>query len=317
MRAIRVLAVCLFAMLAVPSLLRPETLDKIMVVVNNEVITQGEIDKMLGPAYQHYKSMYQGDELIRKLDDTRQAILAQLIDEKLVLSEARKKSIEVDEKDVAKKMEEAQSRFGAKELFEKALAEQRLTPKELKNRFRDQLMARKLIDEHVGSRIIITPVDVSEYYKEHPEEFTQPEEVSIRCILIRATKDRTLAQSAELAARIREQLGNGADFGDLAKAYSEGPGASDGGMMGYKRRGDLLPDIENAVFGLKEGDVSEPVRSSLGIFIFKVDQKRAAKTMTFSEARRFIEEAIYKEKAKEKMKAWVENLKKHAYIAFK
>lgn len=317
MRTIRALSVCLLMILAVLPVLRAETLDKIIVVVNNEVITQGELDKMLAPAYQHYKMQLQGNELLRKLDETRQMILEQLIDEKLILSEARKKNVEIDEKEVAKKMEEAQGRFGSRELFEKALAEQRMTPKELKNRFRDQILTRKLIDEYVGSRIFITPVDVSEYYKKHPEEFTQPEEVSLRCILIKPSRERTLVQSAELAAKVREQIRSGTDFGDLARTYSEGPGASDGGMMGYKKRGELLAEIEDAVFKLKDGEVSEPLHTSLGIFIFKVDERHAAKTMTLSEGRRFIEEAIYRERAKEKMKGWVENLKKHAYIAFK
>jgi len=209
-----------------------EVIDKIIVVVNNEVITQGELDRMLVPLYQRYSSMYQGSELISRLDEARQAILSQIIEEKLILGEAKKLNIEVDEKDVAAKLEESQKRFGSRELFERALAEQRMTPRDLKNKLREQLMIRRLIDQKVGSKIIMTPVDVSEYYRKHMDEFVQPEEVKLWNILIRTKEGADPAKAAELAAQVQKQLKEGGDFASLAKANSEGPGAADGGLMG-------------------------------------------------------------------------------------
>ena len=304
-------------LIASPAFIHGAVVDKIVVVVNNEVITQGEIDRILMPLYYKFKTMYQGEDLLAKLDQARQAILGQLIDEKLMLGEAKKLNIEVDEKEVAAKLSEVQKRFGSKEMLEKALAEQRLTLKDLKAKYREQLMTRKLIDGRVGIKIVITPVEVSEYYRKHSEEFVQAEEVKLRNILIKPTASLSPEKAMELAQDISRMLKNGADFAELARTYSEGPGAADGGAVGYKKRGELLPEVEAAVFNLKEGEATDMIETSLGYLFFKVDEKRPAKNMSLAEARRQIEDAIYMEKSKEKMKGWMEGLKKHAYIAFR
>ena len=314
----RRLSLVLAAILVVsPAILQGAVIDKIVVVVNNEVITQGEIDRVLTPIYYKLKAAYQGEDLIRKLDEVRQAILGQLIDEKLLLGEAKKRNIEIDEKEISAKMSDTQKRFGSREMFERALAEQRMTPKDLKAKYKEQMMTKRLVDEKVGSRVIITPVDVSEYYRQHADEFVQPEEVKVRNILIRPKEDLSPEKALELAEDIARKLKELADFAELARTYSDGPGALDGGLMGYKRRGEFLPEIESAVFNLKEGETSEMLKTELGYFFFKVEEKRSGRKLSLSEARRQIEDVLYGEKAREKMKGWMENLKKHAYIAFK
>lgn len=291
--------------------------DKIAVVVNNEVITQGEIDRMLMPVYQHYKTIYQGQDLVAKLDEARQKIMGQLIEEKLLLGEAKKLNIEVDEKDIAGRISEAQKRFGSKEVFEKALAEQRMTIKDLKAKYRDQLMTRKLVEQKVGARIFITPVEVSEYYRKHAAEFVQSDEILPRNILIRPSQDLPSDKALELAQLIGRRLKEGADFAELARTYSSGPGASEGGLMGYRKRGELAPEIEDVIFNLREGEASEMIQTGMGYFFFKIEEKRQGKSLSLSEARGQIEELLYSEKGREKMKGWVEGLKKNAYIAFR
>jgi peptidyl-prolyl cis-trans isomerase SurA len=291
--------------------------DKIMVVVNNEVITQGEIDRILGPAYEQYKYAFSGKDLIKKLDDARQAVLAQLIEEKLILSEAKKQNIEVDEKDVKAKVEEARKRFSSNEMFEQALDAQRISLKELRVKFKEQLMSRKLVDQKVGSKIFITPNEVVEYYNSHTKDFSKPEEIKISNILIRPKENVRVEKTVDLVVEISKRLKAGSDFAELAKIYSEGPGAKDGGAMGYVKRGDLLPEIEKVVFGMKEGEVSEMIRTKLGYHFFRVDEKKAAEAVSMADARRPIEEALWMGKMKERSKAWIEDLRKHAYIAFK
>jgi parvulin-like peptidyl-prolyl isomerase len=304
-------------MAACPSFLHGAVVDKIVVVVNSEVITQGEIDRVLMPVYFKAKTMYQGEDLMRKLDEARQSILGQLIDEKLMLGEAKKAGIEVDEKEVSARISEIQKRFGSKEMFERALAEQRMTVKDLKAKYRDQIMTKKLVDQKVGARIFITPVDVSEYYRKHSEEFAQPDEVKVRNILIRVKEGVSPEKALELAQEVHKKLIDGADFAELARTHSEGPAASDGGLMGYQKKGDLNPELEAVVFSLKEGETSDVIQTSLGCFIFKIEEKRSARSLNISEARRQIEDAIYSERAREKMKGWLEGLKKNAYIAFR
>ncbi|MDP2913365.1 MAG: SurA N-terminal domain-containing protein, partial [Candidatus Omnitrophota bacterium] len=98
-----------------------EVVDRIEVVINNEVITEAEINRMVAPVYEQYRTMYQGDQLIKKLEEARQKIVAQIIEDKLILSEAKKLNIEVDEKDVSDRIDNTIKRFGSRQSFEKGL----------------------------------------------------------------------------------------------------------------------------------------------------------------------------------------------------
>ena len=292
-----------------------EVIDKIEVVVNDEVITQSEIDRVLAPIYERYKALYKSDELMKKLMEARQKVIEQLIEDKLILTEAKKLNIELDERDIDEKVEETQRNFDSKARFEEALKAQHLSIKDLRARYKDQLMARKLIDQKVGSRIMITPVEISNYYNSHMAAYAQPEAIRLSTILIKVKMDPK--GSAELAKTILDKIRAGADFAELAKSYSEGPNASEGGPMGYIQRGELLPEIEKAVFSLKKGEVSDIIQTSLGYHIFKMEEKRPSRTLLLSEVKREVEDVIFRDKIKEKIKGWVESLKKNAYIAFK
>ena len=145
--------------------------DRIVVVVNNEIITQREVDVMLGPVYGQYRNMYEGEELIGRLEEVREKILKQLIEDRLILSEAKKQNITVEEKDVDAKIDEVRSQIGSEIELENMLNEQNLTLNELRDRYKEKILIRKLIDRKVGARIIITPLEIKDYYNEHKEDF--------------------------------------------------------------------------------------------------------------------------------------------------
>ena len=295
-----------------------EVVDKIVVVVNNEIITQREIDIMQMPIYAQYRSMYKGEELIRKLEDAREKILKQLIEDRLILSEAKRQNINVEQKEVDAKIDELKKKVGSEKDLEGMLGEENLTLKELSERYKEKIMIRKLIDQKVGAKIIITPLEVKNYYNSNANDFLQPEEIKLRTILIKPKEGPGGdAKALELIRDILKRLKEGCDFEGLAKEYSDGQGGSDGGLMGYVKKGDLLPQIENIVYNLQEGQTSGIIQSPLGYHIFKVEEKRARRARELPEMRQEIEEFLYREKANERLKGWIDSLAKSAYIEFK
>jgi len=289
-----------------------EVVDKIEIIVNDEMITRREIDRLLFPIYQRYKTMYDGQDLISKTSEARAKVIEQLIEDKLIYSETKKYKIEIDDKDIEEKIQAAMSKVGGKEEFEKALAEQQITIKELRARYKEQAASRRLIEQKVGVKVTMTPLEVENYYREHMDQFTQPEEVLLRNILIKLGGNP--AKAANLARDISKRLKEGCDFGGLAKIYSQGPAAEDGGLIGYVKRGDMMPEIDGVIFKLKEGEISDIIQTAMGYHIFKVEEKRAGKVVSLKEARRYVEEALFMEKMNHKTKAWVQGLKKNAYI---
>jgi parvulin-like peptidyl-prolyl isomerase len=292
--------------------------DRIVVVVNNEIITQREVDIMLAPVYGQYRNMYKGEELIKMLEDVREKILKQLIEDRLIFSEAKKLNITIEEKEIDARIDEMRSKVGSERELENMLNEQNLTLNELRARYKEKIMIRKLVDQKVGAKIIITPLEVKNYYNGNKDSFMQPEEIRLRSILIKPSKERGGEAGALQAMRgIMKRLKEGCGFEGLAKEYSDAPGADESGSMGYVKKGDLMPQIEEIVFNLKEGEITGIIQSPLGYHIFKVDEKKIRRMRELAEVRQDIEEFLYREKAGQKLKGWIDSLAKSAYIEFK
>ncbi len=294
-----------------------ELVDKVAIVVNDEIITDREIEQQLAPIYEKYKTIYNGPKLVEKLEEAKQKLAQQMIEDRLLYSEAKKQNIEIDEKDIDARIQDMVKKVGSKESFDRALMQQQIALKDLKERYRQQFMIRKLIDKKIGGGTVVTPLEIEAYYNKNSAEFQQPERVKVKNILVSVNKFPDPAKSLALAKDISKRLKEGCDFDGLAKLYSDGPAASEGGLMGYVKRGDLLPEIEKAIFALNPGEVSGIVQSSLGYHIFKVEEKEAPKTLSLPEVRREVEQLVYKSKVDVKIKGWLEGLKKNAYIAFK
>ncbi len=304
-------------MISSPSFARGEVIDKVAIVVNDDIITDREIERQLMPIYEKYKMMYSGSKLVEKLEEAKQKVAQQMIEDRLLYGEAKKQNIEIDEKEIDAKVQDIIKSMGSKETFNRAIMEQQLTVKDLKERYKQQFMIRKVIDRKVGPGVMVTPVEIEAYYNKNLGQYQQPERVKLKNILISIKKFPDPAKALNLAKDLSKRLGEGCDFDGLAKMYSDGPGASDGGLMGYVKRGDLLPEIESVIFRLKQGGVTGVVQTSLGYHIFKVEEKEAPKTLALSEVRHEVEAAVYKSKVDAKIKGWLEGLKKNAYIAFK
>lgn len=293
--------------------------DKIAAVVNDEVITQSEIDRIIYPIYMQYKNVYKSEEeLYKELDKTRAAILRQLIDDRLILCEARKTGITVAEKEIDEMMASAE-----KDLAEKGmnlgtmLKEQNLTQSDLRGKYRDQLMVQKAVDRIVKGRVDIQPSEVSVYYHAHIDEYTQPEQVGVRSIFIRLQSVRTPLESRKLADDIHRMLLEGRDFVELARNYSEDAHKEDGGDFGYVSRDQFLKEIDDAIFSLKPGEISEVVESPIGYHIFNVYDRKDQKVLPFEKVSLKVTEALYRTKAQEKFEEWLEKLRSNAYISIK
>ncbi len=311
------LTVLLLSFLLLKADARCEVVDKVLVVVNDEIITQGEINRVFMPIYAQYANLYTGEELTRKLDEAWKNVMERLVHDKLLLSEARRRKIEVDDREVEAKIDEVRARFPGEKEFEQALAEENVVLKDLERKFRERLMTDRLVELELRKDILVTPNEILLYYKENKEKFKEPKKIKLSAILIRAGENRSEERAGALSGEILERIKKGGDFGSLAKQYSEGPYSSYGGDMGWVEEGELMGRINDLVFSLDEKQVSTILKTNLGFHIFKVEEKKPAREMKFHEAKKQIEHILYNDKTQKKIKNWVDRLKEDAYIAFK
>jgi peptidyl-prolyl cis-trans isomerase SurA len=315
----------LAVLLAVPgpaALTRAEVLDKVAAVVNDEVITQSELDQLLLTVYQQYRQAYAGEQLAQKMNEARMTLLQQMIEDKLVYQESKRLKVTVSEEEINERMEEFKGRFPSEQEFETILARQGLTLTKLRDRYCEQIAIRKLQQYQVQSKILVTPKDIEDYYEVHLADFTQAESVEAKTITVRKSEEAVKAESADPTARkkaedVLRRLYAGEDFETVAREASEDTMASEGGNLGTIKRGDLVENLDEVIFTLKPGELSPILETPMGYHIFRVEKKTEKKVLSLEEMRNKVHDYVYREKSRARFSEWMDDLKKNAYIAIR
>jgi len=165
-------------------------------------------------------------------------------------------------------------------------------------------MTQKLVAYEVKSKVSVSPGEINEYYKAHPEEFEQGDRVNLQHILVRLSS-RSEEEAKLFADSLYQQLKEGKPFDELAKNFSEGSEAKEGGMMGWMEKGQLMGDIDANVFALQAGEITRPIKSSLGYHIFKVVERKQFSVKPLAEVRDKIQEKLFKQKLDKRLDDWI------------
>lgn len=291
--------------------------NKILVVVNDEVITQGDLDTALNSVVAELKNEYSGAELDAKVEEAKREYLNQMIEDKLILQEAKKLGVIVADDEVDERLKEIKSKFPSEEIFYSEVQRAGISTEVLKNRYRENIMMGKLVNHEVREKVVVTPSEIEAYYKEHSEELKAPAAVHLRGIMLRFDGQNDEAAVRQKADDIIRLIKEGRDFGELAKLYSQGLKAEEGGELGFVEKGQMRENFDKVIFNMKDGEVSAPLKADTGYFIFKVEEKRESYTRSLSEAREDIENIIFREKAQKRYKDWIAKLKRDAFIQVK
>lgn len=302
---------------------------KILAVVNNEVITQAELDRAMAPVYLQMQSALSPEELSTKVPQVRLKVLQQLIEEKLMLQEARNpkpvevskgkigipSAITVSETEVDEMISQTGAKFENPEAFMEALHQQGVSLEDLKARYRDEITVRKLIGREIHSKVVVSPAEVTSYFAAHEKDFQTSPAAQVAMILIKPKDVLDVSRARDLAQDLYNRLQKGADFYDLAQRYSDGPNAKMGGRLGFLEKGKALKEIDSALFTLKAGEVSPVISVPSGFHIFRVESIRPARQAQLEEVKDRIRDRLFQEKAGRRYQEWMEHLKASAYIS--
>lgn len=175
-----------------------------------------------------------------------------------------------------------------------------------------QLRLDRLIGKLVAKIPKPKPKEIVEYYRKNPERFEAPELVHAAHIVKNVDEDHNEAAARAAIEEIHSQLEAGADFAQLADAFSDCPGA--GGDLGYFARGQMVQEFEEVVFALRTGERSGIFRSPFGFHIARVLDRKPAGIVPLSEVRDAIEDGLYRAKQEIVVRDFVERLKSNAQI---
>lgn len=176
---------------------------------------------------------------------------------------------------------------------------------ELARQARDRILVTKLIEQEIDKKLTVTDAEVKAYYDNHTDDFVVPYRLRASHILLR---DRAEAES------ILNRIKAGELFEELAKKYSMDPTASKGGDLGYVRKGQLIPEVEEALFALKNGELSDVIQSKFGFHILKVTGEAKPQTKELHLVDKEIRDRLTLEKRSQAFNALIERLKKKAGV---
>jgi peptidyl-prolyl cis-trans isomerase SurA len=318
MKTLAVLLLTAAAFLLFSPNLSGEVVDGIAALVNGDVITLSEVEQMGGQLFEQVRQTSTAAEREEKLKKARMEVLGHLIESKLLEEEMKKRKIEVPERDVDAAINDVLKNSGLNENeLRKVLAREGMTYSAYRQKIREELGKMRLVSREIKSKIVINEDEMRKYYRENQEKFTDPLEVKIQQIFFplppNAPREEAAAVQGEARA-ILEKARKGDDFAELAKNYSKGPEASEGGLLGWFKQKELLPELEEAGFKLKTGEFSELIRSSAGFHIIRVLERRGGEPRPFAEVQGKIREEMSQTEAENKFQEWVKDLRARAYV---
>jgi len=287
--------------------------DRIVAVVNDEVITLSELNRAFEPYRERFDAGYRGNDRDMVLDEAKMGILNRMIDNILMEQEAKKTGITVREGEIDEAIADLRKQRNlSEEELRKLLEKEKITPAAYRKDIRDQLMRMKLIGRDIRSKAVATDAEIGEYYRKHREEYDGKESVRLRQILLLTPGDASAEVKAKIRAdaeAIHQRLLNGEPFAELCAKFSQGPGADEGGDIGYIEKGSILPEIEAIAFGLALNKISGVIESSVGFHIVQITDRRGAGVKTIENVREEIKAKLDREKTEKKFGEWLKELR--------
>jgi len=303
------------------------TVEEMVARVNDQIITSSDYERAMKEldeaARQHGASM-------QEISAAHRDLLRNLIDQQLWLSKGKELNI-TGETELVNKLNEIRKQYNLESIedLEKAAKEQGVSFEDFKANIRNQIITQLVMRQEVGKRVQFTPGEAQRYFEQHKQEYAQQESVSLAEILVStgtaapgpggAPPDdpAALAAAQAKANDIEAKLKAGGDFSQLARSFSDGPTAAEGGDLGQFRRGALAKVLEDKTFALKAGEYTEPIRTRQGFVILKVTEHIPGGIPQYKDVEQQVEENFYMARMEPAMRSYLTTMREQAFIDIK
>ncbi len=293
------------------------TVEDIIARVNDQIITKSDYDRAQSELDQEG---HQRGLSMQEMAAARKDLLSTLIDNQLWLSKGKELGI-TGETELIKQLDEMRKKFNldSMEDLEKAAREQGVSFEDFKANIRNHIITEDVMRQEVGQHLQITPGEAERYYEQHKQDYVQPESERLNEILIAAPADDAakVAAAKAKADDLEARLHAGGDFAQLARSFSDGPTAGEGGDLGQYKRGQLGKVLEDKTFDLPSGQYTDPILTRQGYIILKVVQHTLGGPRPFKDVEPEVEEAYYMSKMEPAIRDYESKMRDEAFIQIK
>ncbi len=274
---------------------------QVIVVVNGEEIYSDEYEKRVDRLKLHVQNLMgidfataDGQEWLRVIENR---VIEEMIWETIFMQEIKDYGLEASSEEVDLAFAEYQEDYDSQEEFDLFLEEAGFTEEEYRELIKTNLLIDKLLDMQVGE-FSVTEEELKEYYQNNIGRYSQDERVAARHLLY---------DEEEKALEVLEAIESGDDF----DAYME-----DGEELGYFGRGMMVPEFEEAAFGMDVGEIKGPVETNFGFHIIYVYDREEEKVVPFNEVRDQIENDLFEENYDTKVNEYFQKLYEISEVEF-
>ncbi|MFH1080883.1 MAG: peptidylprolyl isomerase [Pseudomonadota bacterium] len=292
--------------------------DRIVAVVNDDIITLSELESTFHPYHKRIDATYRGADKEKIIADGRIMVLNRMIDNRLIEQWSKKVGIVVKDDEIMDTIKGLLRRRNiSMEVFTKTLEREGSNLEAYRQDMKDQMTRMRLLRQELKTKILVSDDEIGENYVKHRDEYEGKEAVQIKQILILLPQNADRTVKARLRAEaesIHKRLINGESFDLLAAQFSQGPSAATGGDVGFLEKGTMLPEVDSVAFRLAQDEISEIIVSPVGFHIIKVLDKRGAGIKPIGVVREEIKSKLEEEKMEKSYEEWIIDLRKRSHI---
>ena len=301
----------LSVVLAGPLCTAEEVLDGIAAVVNKDVITFSQVRELVAVREQTLRETLRGQALNDKIKELRLTAINDLIDRQLVLQDFEKNKFAIPDFVIDDHIATIiREQFGGdRQAFVRTLQAQGFTLQRFRKLETEKMIVQAMRARSVKVNPLLSPGKVDRFYKEHQADYSTPEQVKLRMIVLR--KDSNAESTAK---EIRSKIKNGDDFAKMAKMYSEDSSKEKGGDWGWIDRKTLDARLSNPAFALKAGQVSKVVTLNGGAYLLYVEARKKGETKPLSAVRDEAAGKILQTERQTAQEKWIKDLRAKAYV---
>lgn len=300
------------------------TVADVVAQVNDQVITNMDYNRALQDLEQEAQ---QRGGTMQQESEERQDLLRNLIDQKLWLSKGKQLGITGDD-ELIKRLDDLRKQYHLASIddLQKEAEEQGVSWADFKANLRDQIVTQDVMRQEVGNKIEITPGEARQYYEQHKQEYVEPESEHLSEILISTAPKSAnsgaaapddpaqLAAAKAKADDIEARLNAGGSFAQLARSFSDGSTAGDGGDLGVFHRSDLAGELAEKTFVLRAGQWTAPILTRQGYVILEVTQHTAGGVQPFSAVENQAGNALFESRMEPAIRAYLTQMRDEAFI---
>jgi peptidyl-prolyl cis-trans isomerase C len=294
---------------------KPQSADKVA-IVNGEQIDKGEFDAEVLRVQKALLGF--GKPLTcSQVTSVQTEVLESLIRREILYQDSRKMGIKPDENAVNKEINSLKQQFPSETEYKNELSRRNISEETLRTRIEKNSSIQQYVERQFASKVTVTDSDAVAYYEGHMDLFNQPLQIRVSHILIQTDPKWEEARKQEARRKIEQILQNlkkGQDFAALAREQSDGPTRTNGGDLGYIKKGQLNKQIETVVFALKPGETSDIVEMDYGFNLFKVTDKKPETVIAYEKVKEKIVQFLREEKAKQEAELQAKALREKASV---